>query len=34
LIWRGNDQAVQSGSDLGYRNSRWSIIHARMNLLS
>ena len=33
LIWRGNDQAVQSGSDLGYRNSRWSIIHARINLI-
>jgi len=32
LIWRGNDQVVQSGSDLGCRNSHWSLTHARVNL--
>src|ERR1700722_1629295 len=23
LIWRGHNQVMQSGSDLGYRNSYW-----------
>ena len=27
-----NDQVVQSGSDLGCRNSHWSLTHARVNL--
>ena len=31
LIWCGDDQVVQSGSDLGYRNTRWSSTHARLN---
>jgi hypothetical protein len=31
LIWRGKNQVVEAGSDLGYRNSYWRIIHARLN---
>ena len=30
LIWRGNNQVVQWGLDLGYRNSYWSISHAQL----
>jgi len=26
LIWRGNSQVVQLGSDLGCRNSHWSLL--------
>jgi hypothetical protein len=32
LIWRGNGQIVQSGSDLGYRNDHRSFSYARVNL--
>jgi hypothetical protein len=32
LIWCRDDQVVRSGSDLGYRNTRWSSTHARLNL--
>ena len=26
LIWRGNDQVMQSDSDLGYRNNHWNLV--------
>jgi hypothetical protein len=32
LIWCGNDQIMETGSDLGYRNSDWSFTYARLNL--
>jgi hypothetical protein len=34
LIWRGNNQVLQSGSDLGYRNSHGSISHTQLNRCS
>jgi hypothetical protein len=32
LIWCGNDQVTETGSDLGYRDSHWSFILAPLNL--
>ena len=32
LIWCGNDQIMETGSDLGYRNSDRSFTYARLNL--
>src|ERR1700730_19410307 len=32
LIWCGNDQIMDTGSDLGYRNSDRSFTYARLNL--
>src|ERR1022692_3198326 len=32
LIWCGNDQIMETGSDLGYRNSERSFTYARLNL--
>src|ERR1700730_17861131 len=32
LIWCGNDQIMELGSDLGYRNSDRSFTYARLNL--
>src|SRR5271166_3628150 len=32
LIWRGNNQVVETGSDLGCRNSQSSFIHAPLNV--
>ena len=31
LIWCGNDQIMETGSDLGYRNSDRSFTYARLN---
>jgi len=33
LIWCGNDQIMETGSDLGYRNSDRSFTYARLNPL-
>jgi hypothetical protein len=31
LIWRGNDQIMETGSDLGYRNNDRSFTNTRLN---
>jgi hypothetical protein len=31
VIWCGNDQIMETGSDLGYRNSDRSFTYARLN---
>ena len=32
LIWCGNEQVMEPGSHLGYRNCRWSFTDAPLNL--